>query len=183
MHFKFPLPIVLVKFREGGRGREREGRREGGTERERVGESESEKFIQNLRTSFIPSIPIFFLANAFHQYWAPSLFFPFLHSLLKKHFLAAKKSFDDDVFYLFLQKTKIAQRYMSTGNLPLVIKKARVMMLLSCPLWCHKVSFSPSVNMMLHLAPTSPPLSVPFVRMIDTLLRNYVKWILLVHTP
>ncbi len=89
MHFKFPLPIVLVKFREGGRGREREGRREGGKERERVGESESEKFIQNLGTSLFLRFQLFF-SQRFPPYWAPSLFFPFLHSLFKKHFLAAK---------------------------------------------------------------------------------------------
>jgi len=64
---------------------------------------------------------------------------------------------DDDVFYLFLQKQKLAQRYIPIVY-PLAIKKLRVMMLLSCPLWCHDVSCSPSVDLVLHLAPTSPPL-------------------------
>ena len=30
--------------------------------------------------------------------------------------------FDDDVFYLFLEKQKLAQRYIPAGYLPLVIK-------------------------------------------------------------
>ena len=33
-------------------------------------------------------------------------------------------------------------------------------MLLSCPLWCHDISFSPLVDIVLLLALTSPPLSV-----------------------
>jgi hypothetical protein len=41
------------------------------------------------------------------------------------------------------------------------MKKEHVMMLLSCSSWRHDVSSSPSVDMVLHLAPTSPPLSVP----------------------
>jgi hypothetical protein len=39
-----------------------------------------------------------------------------------------------DVFYLLLQKQKLAQRYVPNGYFPLVIKKASVMMLSSCPL-------------------------------------------------
>jgi hypothetical protein len=36
-----------------------------------------------------------------------------------------------------------------------VIKKACVMMLLTCPLWCHDASFSPPlVDLVLHFAPT-----------------------------
>ncbi len=42
-HFKFPLLTVLVKSREGGRGREREG--EGGRGREGGREGELEKSV------------------------------------------------------------------------------------------------------------------------------------------
>ena len=67
---------------------------------------------------------------------------------------------DDDFIYLFLQNEKKAQRYVPTGYLPLVIQKALVMMLLSCPLRCHDVSFAPPVDVVPLLAPTPPPLSV-----------------------
>ena len=36
---------------------------------------------------------------------------------------------NDDVFYLFLQEHKLVQRYIPTEYLPLVIKKAYMMML------------------------------------------------------
>jgi hypothetical protein len=53
---------------------------------------------------------------------------------------------DDDDFCLFLQKQKLAQRYVPIRYSLVVIKKARVMMLVSCSLWRHDVSFSLSVD-------------------------------------
>ncbi len=41
------------------------------------------------------------------------------------------------------------------------MKYSHVMMLLSCPLWCHDISFPPAVDMVQHLVLTFPPLSVP----------------------
>ncbi len=65
----------------------------------------------------------------------------------------------DDVFYLFLQTRKINPTLYTYWVLPLVIKKERVMMLLSCSLWYHDVSFPPSFDMVLHLLHLHPPLS------------------------
>jgi hypothetical protein len=49
---------------------------------------------------------------------------------------------------------------------PLLIKKAHLMMLLHVPYGAaHDVSFSPSLDLVLHLAPTSPP---PSEKMMDT---------------
>jgi len=63
--------------------------------------------------------------------------------------------------FTFLTETKISPTLSTLWVLPLVIKKAHLMMLLSChdSSWRHDVSFSPSVDMVLHLASTSPPIS------------------------
>ena len=66
---------------------------------------------------------------------------------------------NDDVFYLFLQEHKLAQRYIPTEYLTLVIKKAYIYD--DAPFWRHHISLSPPVDVVLLLAPTPPPLSVP----------------------
>ena len=55
-----------------------------------------------------------------------------------------------------LTETKICLPLYTHWLLP-ALKKARVKMLLSCPLWCLDISFSPLVDLVLHLATTSPP--------------------------
>ena len=84
-------------------------------------------------------------------------------------------------------ETKISPTLYAHWVLPLVRKEACVVVLLSCSLWRHDVSFSPSVDMVLHLAHTplhnSQCLSVQMIDTDVTLPPNYLKWILLVHTP
>jgi hypothetical protein len=50
---------------------------------------------------------------------------------------------DDDSFYLYLQKQQLAYCHIPIGYPRWRLKKARVMMLLSCPLWYHDVSLPP----------------------------------------
>ena len=62
--------------------------------------------------------------------------------------------------FIVLTETKICLPLYTHWLLP-ALKKARVKMLLSCPLWCLDISFSPLVDLVLHLATTSPPPWMP----------------------